>query len=133
MSRFRLPVLAAALGLAIPAAAQELAAGAGLFALSCAYCHGAGAKGDGPEAQRLNPQPKDLTVLKTENGGEFPTLRVVMRIDGREAIVAHGSPMPVFGDYFEGEDAMLKAETGQPVLTSKPVSDLVAWLESVQE
>ena len=72
-------------------------------------------------------------MLKTENGGEFPTLRVVMRIDGREAIVAHGSPMPVFGDYFEGEDAMLKAETGQPVLTSKPVSDLVAWLESVQE
>lgn len=130
--RFAVASALAGLVLAAPATAQEIEAGAALFAQHCAYCHGEGARGDGPEAARLNPQPKDLTMLAAENDGAFPTLRVIMRIDGREAIVAHGSPMPVFGEYFAGEDAMLKAETGQPILTSKPVADLVAWLESVQ-
>jgi mono/diheme cytochrome c family protein len=137
MTRLAAPTLAAALALTLPAAAQEVGsdieAGAGLFTAHCAYCHGMGGRGDGPEAARLNPQPKDLTVLKAGNDGVFPVLRVIRRIDGRDSIVAHGSPMPVFGAFFEGEDAMLKVESGQPILTSRPVADLVAWLESVQE
>lgn len=32
-----------------------------LFAQNCAYCHGNGGKGDGPNAARLTPAPTDLT------------------------------------------------------------------------
>jgi hypothetical protein len=56
-----------------------------------------------------------------------------MRIDGREPLVSHGSPMPVYGDFFEGDDAAVKAETGQPILTSRAVVDLLAYLEGVQK
>jgi hypothetical protein len=59
-------------------------------------------------------------------------MRAVMRIDGRDPLVAHGSPMPVYGPYFEGDEALMRAETGQPVLTSVPVRDLVVWLEGLQ-
>jgi hypothetical protein len=40
--------------------------------------------------------------------------------------------MPVYGDFFEGEDVSLKTDAGQPILTSKPVSDLVAYLQTLQ-
>jgi mono/diheme cytochrome c family protein len=48
------PVLAA-----VPGASA--ASGAALFARMCAPCHGAGGKGDGPEAARLPMAPTDLT------------------------------------------------------------------------
>lgn len=128
----RAAVLAAACLFALPAAAQDETAGAALYAGHCAYCHGATGAGDGPQASVLNPQPKDLTRLAAENGGTFPTLRVVRRIDGRDPLVAHGSPMPVFGEFFEGEGAAVKTGAGQPILTSRPVADLVAWLATIQ-
>lgn len=124
-----------AIGLGIaagPALAQDSANGAALFQSHCAYCHGETGMGDGPRASVLNPQPKDLTRLSLENGGAFPTLWVVMRIDGREAILAHGSPMPTFGEYFEGRGGALKSDAGQPILTSKPIADLVSWLQEIQ-
>ena len=78
-------------------------------------------------------QPPDLTGLVARNDGVFPMKRVVMRIDGRDPLVAHGSPMPVYGDFFEGvQGVMLKAETGQPVMVSQPIADLVAYLQGVQ-
>jgi len=40
--------------------------------------------------------------------------------------------MPPFGGMFEGEDATMKTEAGQPVLTSRAIVDLVAYLQSVQ-
>ena len=58
---------------------------------------------------------------------------MVKRIDGRDPLVAHGSPMPVFGDYFERVfDVPMKAPSGQPILTSQPVVDLVAYLQELQ-
>lgn len=121
---------------ASPALAQEVpgdpAAGAALYERYCATCHGADARGDGPMASILLIQPTDLTQL-AERYGTLPIARIVRRIDGRDPLVSHGSPMPVWGDFFEGEDTALKAETGQPILTSRPIVDLVAWLETVQE
>lgn len=35
--------------------------GAKLFAQNCAYCHGNGGRGDGPNSQKLTPPPADLT------------------------------------------------------------------------
>lgn len=119
--------------LTTPLAAQDAVEGKEAYATHCATCHGLFATGNGPMASVLVIQPKDLTLLARENDGTFPTLRVVMRIDGREPLVSHGSPMPVYGDFFEGEDAALKAETGQPIMTSKAIVDLVAYLQEVQK
>ncbi|SNR73854.1 c-type cytochrome [Puniceibacterium sediminis] len=120
---------------AAQAGAQDAdpALGAQHFARHCAVCHGADAAGGGPMAPILLIQPTDLTRLTLRNDNEFPVLRVVMRIDGREPLVSHGSPMPIYGQLFdEAPGAAVKTPAGQPILTSGPVVDLVAWLKSIQ-
>jgi mono/diheme cytochrome c family protein len=114
------------------ALAQDAEAGAVLYEKHCAVCHGADAGGNGPLAPSLLLQPPSLRDL-TERHDGFPTRRVVLRIDGTEPLVSHGSPMPVYGPFFEGDDTPLKAETGQPIMTSRPIVDLVAYLREIQE
>lgn len=120
------------LALAGAAPAQEAEIGRALYVKYCATCHGQAANGNGPMAPALVVQPKDLTRLSAENNGEFPLLRVVRRIDGREPLVSHGSAMPVYGEFFEGDDTALKTASGQPVLVSRAIADLVAYLLSLQ-
>ncbi len=103
-----------------------------LYIKHCASCHGIEADGAGPMAPVLLIQPKDLAALAMQNGGDFPVLRVIQRIDGRDPLVSHGSPMPVYGDFFEGDDTPLKTASGQPVMTSRAIADLVAYLKSIQ-
>lgn len=68
---------------------------------SCASCHGASGKGDGPVRAYLNRPPLDLTVLSKNNGGVFPLERVIQVIDGRAEVRPHGSrEMPVWGTRF---------------------------------
>ena len=81
----------------------------------------------------LTLQPPNLRTLTARHDGVFPVTRVVTRIDGRDPLVAHGSPMPVNGDFFEGDDTPLKAESGQPIMTSRLIVDLVEYLEGLQE
>ena len=119
--------------LALPAGAQDVATGAALYRSHCATCHGIEALGNGPMAPALLLRPPNLRALTRRNDGTFPTTRVVMRIDGRDPLVSHGSPMPVYGDFFDGDDTATKAETGQPIMTSRPIVDLLAYLESIQE
>ena len=129
-------ILTAALALAAltaPATAECNARnGEAIYERYCAACHGADATGDGPMQAVLTVQPTDLTALSAGNDGVFPMGRVVKRIDGRDPLVAHGSPMPIYGDFFEGQDAALKTESGQPIITSTPVTDLIAYLEGLQ-
>jgi mono/diheme cytochrome c family protein len=106
--------------------------GEAIYERYCAACHGADATGDGPMQAVLTVQPTDLTALSVGNDGVFPMGRVVKRIDGRDPLVAHGSPMPIYGDFFQGQDAALKTESGQPIITSTPVTDLIAYLEGLQ-
>ena len=127
----RLTTFALALA-ATPALAQDPAAGLQTYMDHCATCHGVEAKGGGPMAPSLLLQPPDLTTLSARNEGVLPVVRIVTRIDGRDPLVAHGSPMPVYGDFFEGFDVAVKAETGQPIMTSQPVVDLLAFIASVQ-
>lgn len=115
------------------AVAQDIEEGEALYLTYCATCHGLDADGRGPMGPALVLQPTDLTRLQAENEGVFPIVRVVRRIDGRDPLVSHGSPMPVFGDYFEGRNVALRTPSGQNIMTSTPVADLVAWLETVQE
>lgn len=126
-------VLAAALGLAAPAQAQDADRGARLFADHCAVCHGAGLRGDGPMAELLVVAPPDLTRISRRHGGDFPRAGIAWKIDGRDPIVSHGGEMPLFGYVFSGMSDVLRSPGGQTVLTSPEVIDLVAFLESVQE
>lgn len=119
--------------LAAPALAQDADIGRAHYYTHCATCHGLEGRGDGPMAGVLTIKPTNLTELSAQNGGTFPLIRVVKRIDGRDPLVAHGSPMPVFGDYFEGAfDVPMKAPSGQPILASRPVVDLVAYIRELQ-
>ena len=126
----RLPLILAFL--AAPAVAQDAALGEALYDRYCATCHGLDARGDGPMAPSLLIQPPDLTTLAARNDGILPVARIVTRIDGRDPLVSHGSPMPIYGDFFEGTDVPTKAETGQPIMTSEPVLHLLEWLRGVQ-
>lgn len=117
---------------ALPTLAQDAAVGEELFRVHCATCHGLEAAGQGPMAGVLLVPPANLTALLADNDGVFPTERIVQRIDGRDPLVSHGSPMPVYGFFFEGDDTAIKAPSGQPILTSKPIVDLLAYLQSVQ-
>jgi mono/diheme cytochrome c family protein len=117
---------------ALPGAAQDPVAGADHYVRYCAACHGMEARGDGEMAAILTVLPSDLTALSAGNGGVFPVARVAWQIDGRDPLLAHGGVMPLFGDFFEGQDTAIRAETGQTILTSRPVADLVAFLEAIQ-
>ncbi|WP_292285654.1 cytochrome c [Marivita sp.] len=113
--------------------AQDADQGRALYQTHCASCHGADAEGQGPLAPALVLQPIDLTTLSSRNDGTFPLERVLKRIDGTDPLVSHGSPMPVFGPYFEGvANVPMKLADAQPILVPQPMADLVAYLMSVQ-
>ncbi len=123
----------AGLSLASPVLAQDAVEGEALYLSHCADCHGVAVDGNGPLANAMTMKPKNLSLLAQQNGGVFPMLTVVKRIDGRDPLVSHGSPMPVFGQYFEGDDTALKTASGQPVMTSRSIADLVAYLQEQQQ
>ena len=83
------------------AGAQDNELGRSEFARSCASCHGASGKGDGPDVKSLVKPPPDLTRLAEHNKGEFPFVRVYDVIDGRLAAITHGTrDMPVWGEVY---------------------------------
>lgn len=123
--------IAAAAALAGPALADT--AGETLFGRHCAVCHGSSGEGSGPMAGVLLIKPADLTALEAANGGLFPTARVIARIDGQDPLVSHGSPMPVYGPYFEGPAMSITLEDGERVRTSAPVALLVEHLKQLQD
>jgi len=119
--------------LGFPVLAQNAEQGQEIYSQYCATCHGTKALGDGPISDILLVKPSSLRRLSATNGGVFPTKRVVMRIDGRDPLLAHGSMMPVYGHIFAEQDTPMKTETGQPIMTSALIVDLVAYLETLQE
>ena len=82
---------------------------------SCAACHGASGKGNGPLAAILKPKVPDLTILQKNNHGVFPFARVYEVIDGRREVAAHGPrDMPVWGESFGIEAAESSAGYAVP-------------------
>lgn len=104
--------------------------GAELFARNCAVCHGADATGDGPMTQILSITPADLTRLASDNG--YDLAEITRRIDGRDVILAHGGPMPLFGHILGGESAVVDGADGAPVFTTQAVLDIATWLVTIQ-
>src|SRR6056297_962915 len=111
------------LGACLGAEEGDRARGEALYLEHCVACHGVDVMGNGPMAGVMLIKPSDLTALSAGNGGAFPLVRVIKRIDGRDPLVSHGSPMPVYGAFFEGRDLALKTDSGQPIMTSQPVAD----------
>ncbi len=98
---------AVAAGVATMAQAQQpVDIGKHQYEVSCAVCHGANGKGDGPLAASLKASPTDLTKIQKNNTGVFPFDRLYAVIDGREAVPAHGPrTMPVWGNEYSVEAA----------------------------
>ncbi len=128
-----------ALTCAAPALAREaveppdLESGQAVYTVFCRSCHGAEGRGDGAFGDVLSVEPADLTRIAARNGGAFPTFEVMRQIDGRARVEGHGVIMPIFGPLFDGEVAIRKADSGQPIVTSRSIADLTAWIESIQE
>ena len=101
-SAFRMLIASVAMaGFAGGASAQGPDMGKAEYQSSCAACHGADGKGDGPMASALKAHPADLTVLAKKNNGVFPVEAVYQTIDGRRPLASHGSrEMPVWGYRF---------------------------------
>ena len=83
------------------ASAQDFDEGKSEYQSSCAACHGEDGKGNGPVSSQLKVPPSDLTVLAKKNNGVFPVKSVYEVIDGRQAVLAHGTrDMPIWGNRY---------------------------------
>lgn len=134
----RLTILAATmLGMAVLVTAcatdeMKITTGRSDYAQFCASCHGPGGEGHGPAAAGLKPQPANLTLLARQNGGQFPRLRVMNRIDGY-TMGKSDSPMPAFGEMLEGKTVMFDAGDGIETPTPWRLVALQSYIESIQK
>src|SRR5262249_1570108 len=80
-------------------AQADVAQGKQLYMKYCATCHGPSATGDGVAASTFKNKPVNLTLLSKQNGGQFPTMKVLSIVKGDSPIADHGSrEMPVWGE-----------------------------------
>jgi mono/diheme cytochrome c family protein len=103
------------------------------FDANCVSCHGADGKGHG-EALYVIPQvkPPDLTVLRKNNGGVFPTDRVYKSIDGRNVIPSHERfDMPFWGTTFQREGQEFTPASEAEVRAR--IMKIVDYIKSIQE
>jgi mono/diheme cytochrome c family protein len=99
---------------------------------SCAVCHGADGKGQGPMGRFLTVRPADLTVLSKKNSGTFPFWRAYRAIDGREEVRGHGTrEMPLWGDRFRSQAG--GNDTGSRAQAAGRLLALVFYLQHIQE
>ena len=127
--------LVLALTLVGSASGQDLdpQVGRHLYMSHCWQCHGQDAKGNGPMASMLVIPLPDLTQLAARNNGVFPLESVARQIDGRNALLAHGGEMPIFGPYLDtGKGVFLRLPSGQPMITGQPLANVIVYLESLQ-
>lgn len=102
--------------------------GRALFLEHCASCHGATARGDRTVASSLRDFPGDLTQFAKQNGGVFPSAKLLRIIEGRD-VGPHGSgEMPVWGHVFR----RMPTDTSDGSATER-IEAIVRYLESIQE
>ena len=119
----------AAVVLAACAPEVQRASGAELYASYCASCHGPSGRGDGQAAAGQSPRPADLTRLARDNGGVFPLVSVMSKIDGYK-----GGPagMPEFGPALEGPTVLVDTGDGVMTPTPEPLAALAEHLRLLQ-
>lgn len=108
------------------------------FMTSCAACHGASAKGDGPVASLLTKSPPDLRFISQRYNGKFPTTKIYHLIEGEAELGPHGSKqMPIWGDRFR-VDALIQMRgvphnfTPEAIVHGR-ILTLIYYLESIQK
>lgn len=106
--------------------------GAAFFSENCISCHGADAKGGGPEAGRLADVPTDLTTSSKENGGTFPQARALSYIYGDPENSHLARVMPQFGGAM-AEDLVPVEIEGVLTPTPRELAGLLVYLESIQQ
>jgi mono/diheme cytochrome c family protein len=127
-------MLANILTVSAPALARSQMTGALEFKSSCAACHGAEGRGDGPMAEVLTVKPTDLTRLARRNNGKFSKDEVTAVIDGRTAVKGHGTrAMPVWGAVFEMDVAREYGPYGSEWVVKSRIAQLVRYLETIQQ
>src|SRR3974390_1391757 len=128
-------ILVAGAGRAVFAQDQDV--GQANFRMSCASCHGADGRGNGPVSDQLKVPPSDLTVLAKKNNGVFPVSHVYEIIDGRQAVVAHGTrDMPIWGFQYSLEQRI----QGHPATAIDPdpivrmrILSIIDYLSRIQQ
>ncbi len=98
-----------------------------MYSQYCASCHGMDGKGSGAAAAALREGMPDLTKMAQNNGGEFPSMSVLMTLGRIQGPGAHGSEeMPVWGELFR--------RSGQNEATVQlRIYNLMRHLESLQD
>ena len=135
--RLWLLTLILVVGSARAVSAQDQDVGQTNFRMSCASCHGVDGKGNGPVSGQLRVPPSDLTVLAKKNNGVFPVSRVYESIDGRQAVMAHGTrDMPIWGFQYSLEQRV----QGHPATTIDPdaivrmrILSIIDYLSRIQQ
>ena len=123
-----------AIGIALVlAACSDISADPGeeVYMAHCIACHGRDARGLGPIANELPVGPSDLTRLAVDNGGVFPTARVMEKIYGYPGRY-QSDVMPEFGPVLEGPDVAWTDETGATIETPQALLDLRDYLVGIQ-
>ena len=115
-----------------PSETNSQSTGAQDYADNCAVCHGATGHGDGEMAADLAKKPADLTRLSANNGGDFPTTRVMAQIWGYAGMKGQGV-MPSFAPLMEGE--LVPYDGGDGIETPTPIRlvELAQYLMTLQE
>jgi mono/diheme cytochrome c family protein len=122
--------VASIFGLATAALASESAQGQQLYIQYCSSCHGKDGKGDGPVTRQLKIKVPDLTVLKKNNKGIYPTHRVMSSMDGTRVVAGHGDPkMPVWGEVFRKESEEAKYTGLTTLLKERAIAEYIATLQ----
>jgi hypothetical protein len=97
------------------------------FQESCAVCHGAKGRGNGPAAAALIPRPSDLSTLAKRNGGVFPTAHVEAVLKSTDnSVEGHTSAMMIWRAMF------LADANGNSTAADTRVSNLVKFIASLQ-
>jgi mono/diheme cytochrome c family protein len=134
-----------AAGIAGAAQAQDVDVGKSEFQSSCASCHGADGRGNGPLREQLRVPPPDLTILARNNNGEFPAAALYQTIDGSKAVPAHGNrEMPIWGERFNPIISLPHSvdpsywklagpEQSPEVVVRKRISAVVDYLGRIQQ
>jgi mono/diheme cytochrome c family protein len=100
------------------------------FQRFCASCHGEEGVGNGPVAAGLPITVPDLTLLREHRGGEFRALALRRIVDGRDAVIYHGTRfMPVWGYEFWIEEG---ADDAAKLRVDTIVANLIDYIESIQ-
>jgi mono/diheme cytochrome c family protein len=136
-----MPLIVANLALAQSSSlnkSEQISEGKVLFALYCASCHGADARGGGPVAEEMKTPPPSLREIAKRDGGAFTESGVISYIDGRNMPRAHGSSdMPVWGTLFGyvAEAGKLLDPKQQPIphRVQQNIASIAKYLESIQE